>query len=112
MDGILEALEREHEVFRIANLRLGDQVSVGIVGWNRRRMVHMNLVISLSGDEQLFRKERAYVTKINNVLVQIVKHDWPHRWPSFIPDLVVVAKIGEWLSQLFKHFEALIGGSV
>lgn len=58
-----------------------------------------NLVISLSGDEQLFRKERAYVTKINNVLVQIVKHDWPHRWPSFIPDLVGAAKMSESLCE-------------
>lgn len=58
-----------------------------------------NLVISLSGDEQMFRRERAYVTKINNVLVQIVKHDWPHRWPSFIPDLVGAAKMSESLCE-------------
>ena len=24
-------------------------------------------------------------SKINNVLVQILKHDWPKRWSSFVP---------------------------
>ena len=38
-----------------------------------------NLIIKLSADETVFRRDRAYINKINNVLVQILKHDWPHR---------------------------------
>ena len=34
-----------------------------------------NLIIKLSADETTFRRDRAYINKINNVLVQILKHD-------------------------------------
>ena len=34
-----------------------------------------NLIIKLSADEATFRRDRAYINKINNVLVQILKHD-------------------------------------
>ncbi|KAK9671747.1 hypothetical protein RND81_12G051700 [Saponaria officinalis] len=42
-----------------------------------------------------FRRERLYVNKLNVILVQILKHDWPARWQSFIPDLVNAAKTSE-----------------
>jgi exportin-1 len=87
--------EREHEVFALQILDSVIKFRWGSLPLEQREGIKnfiSNLVISLSGDEQLFRKERAYVTKINNVLVQIVKHDWPHRWPSFIPDLVGAAR--------------------
>ena len=58
-----------------------------------------NLVISLSTDEETFRKERSYVGKLNVVLVQLAKQDWPHRWASFIPDLVGAAKSSEGLCE-------------
>ena len=58
-----------------------------------------NLIIKLSADETVFRRDRAYINKINNVLVQILKHDWPHRWQSFIPDLVGAAKTSESLCE-------------
>ncbi|XP_022744974.1 protein EXPORTIN 1A-like isoform X5 [Durio zibethinus] len=32
---------------------------------------------------------------ISEVIVQILKHDWPARWQSFIPDLVAAAKTSE-----------------
>ncbi|EXB29171.1 hypothetical protein L484_019696 [Morus notabilis] len=32
---------------------------------------------------------------ISDVIVQILKHDWPARWRSFIPDLVSAAKTSE-----------------
>ena len=58
-----------------------------------------NLIIKLSADETTFRRDRAYINKINNVLVQILKHDWPHRWQSFIPDLVGAARTSESLCE-------------
>ena len=54
-----------------------------------------NLVINLAADEQAFRTQRSYVGKLNVVLVQLAKQDWPHRWPSFISDLVGAAKTSE-----------------
>ena len=54
-----------------------------------------NLIIKLSTDATSFRRDRAFINKINNVLVQILKHDWPQRWGSFVPDLVGAAKQSE-----------------
>lgn len=53
------------------------------------------VIVQLSRDEASFRRERLYVNKLNVILVQILKHDWPARWKSFIPDLVNAAKSSE-----------------
>jgi hypothetical protein len=33
------------------------------------------------------------------VLVDILKQDWPHKWPSFIPDIVGASKTNETLCE-------------
>ncbi len=33
------------------------------------------------------------------VVVQVLKHEWPARWPRFIPDLVSAAKSSETLCE-------------
>ncbi|GMI78901.1 EXPORTIN 1, ARABIDOPSIS THALIANA EXPORTIN 1, exportin 1A, HEAT-INTOLERANT 2 [Hibiscus trionum] len=53
------------------------------------------VIVQLSSNEASFRAERLYVNKLNIILVQILKHDWPARWRSFIPDLVAAAKTSE-----------------
>ncbi|XP_050387160.1 protein EXPORTIN 1A [Argentina anserina] len=54
-----------------------------------------DLIVQLSGNESSFRSERLYVNKLNIILVQILKHDWPAKWQSFVPDLVSAAKTSE-----------------
>ncbi|XP_074560822.1 protein EXPORTIN 1A-like [Curcuma longa] len=54
-----------------------------------------DVIVQLSSNETSFRKERLYVNKLNVILVQVVKHEWPARWQSFIPDLVSAAKSSE-----------------
>ncbi|XP_043815380.1 protein EXPORTIN 1A isoform X5 [Manihot esculenta] len=53
------------------------------------------VIVQLSSNEASFRLERLYVNKLNIILVQILKHEWPARWRSFIPDLVAAAKTSE-----------------
>eukprot|EP00897_Mesotaenium_endlicherianum_P006301 jgi/Mesen1/569/ME000107S10808 len=53
------------------------------------------LIVQLCTTEATFRRERLYINKLNIILVQVLKHEWPHRWPSFIPDLVSAAKSSE-----------------
>ncbi|KAG2700889.1 hypothetical protein I3760_06G018800 [Carya illinoinensis] len=53
------------------------------------------VIVQLSSNEASFRVERLYVNKLNIILVQILKHEWPVRWRSFIPDLVAAAKTSE-----------------
>eukprot|EP01071_Lankesteria_metandrocarpae_P004817 Lankesteria_metandrocarpae@DN3708_c0_g1_i2.p1 len=39
------------------------------------------------------------IAKINETLVQVVKHEWPHAWPSFIPDLCAAARTDQQLCE-------------
>ena len=39
------------------------------------------------------------VTRACMVVVQVLKHEWPGRWPRFIPDLVSAAKSSETLCE-------------
>ncbi|KAL3846023.1 hypothetical protein ACJIZ3_003426 [Penstemon smallii] len=53
------------------------------------------VIIKLSSDDISLRRERLYVNKLNIILVQILKHEWPARWRSFIPNLVAAARTSE-----------------
>ena len=44
--------------------------------------------LHLAGDGARYRREQLLVHKLNTTLVDILKQDWPHRWPSFVADLV------------------------
>lgn len=56
-------------------------------------------VIAMSSDEQVLKKEKVFIQKLNLALVQIVKQEWPHNWPSFIPDVVGSSKTSETLCE-------------
>lgn len=87
-----------------------------------------NLIIKLSTDEAVFRAEKVFLNKLNLILVevwrclcqpclqavsfppsltlallpscfQILKHDWPSKWVSFIPDVVAASKTSETLCE-------------
>ncbi|KAJ0397591.1 hypothetical protein P43SY_001661 [Pythium insidiosum] len=56
-------------------------------------------LLQLSSDEMTLRRERAFVQKMDLVLVQVLKHEWPHNWPSFISDIVASSKTSEILCE-------------
>ncbi|KAL7509280.1 hypothetical protein ACHAXN_006343 [Cyclotella atomus] len=56
-------------------------------------------VIQISSSEESLTKERVFIAKLNLTLVQILKQEWPHNWPSFIPDLVGSSKTSEILCE-------------
>jgi len=56
-------------------------------------------VIQVSSDETLANSEKVFLSKLNLTLVQILKQEWPHNWPSFIPDLVGSSKTSEVLCE-------------
>ncbi|KAM3583599.1 Karyopherin transporter [Umbelopsis sp. WA50703] len=51
-----------------------------------------NIIVKVSSDEETFVKEKTYIGKLNMVLVQILKQDWPGSWPSFVPEIVASSK--------------------
>jgi exportin-1 len=72
----------------------------------------VSIIVKVTSDEVSMRKERSYVNKLNLALVQvrgsikryseldrlpfvpqqILKQEWPHNWPTFIPELVESSK--------------------
>ncbi|KAG0324890.1 Karyopherin transporter [Dissophora globulifera] len=52
----------------------------------------VGLIVKLSSDEATLVRERTLINKLNMVLVQILKQEWPHAWPGFIPEIVVSSK--------------------
>ncbi|KAG0048244.1 Karyopherin transporter [Gryganskiella cystojenkinii] len=52
----------------------------------------VGLIVKLSSDEATLVREKTLLNKLNMVLVQILKQEWPHAWPNFIPEIVVSSK--------------------
>ncbi|KAL6069759.1 Exportin-1 [Balamuthia mandrillaris] len=59
----------------------------------------VNLVIKLSSDAATMQKERFYLKKLNMILVQIIKQEWPRNWETFIPELVGASQKNESLCE-------------
>lgn len=48
----------------------------------------VEVIIGATSDEATLRREKTYINKLNMILVQILKQEWPHNWPSFIPEII------------------------
>jgi len=59
----------------------------------------VNLIIKLSSDYTTLQREKLFLSKLDMVLVQIIKQEWPHHWESFIPDIVGSSKANEALCE-------------
>jgi len=71
-----------------------------------------NLIIKIATDDASFRREKTFLNKLNLVLVDILKQDWPHKWPSFIPDIVGASKTNETLCENSMHILRLLSEEV
>lgn len=45
------------------------------------------MIIALASDPAAAKAQRVFLHKLDAVLVQILKQDWPARWPTFLADL-------------------------
>lgn len=43
--------------------------------------------------------EKLFLSKLNVILVQILKQEWPHNWPNFITDIVQFSQTSEVLCE-------------
>ena len=59
----------------------------------------VSLIIKTSSDASLAESEKVYLGKLNMILVQILKYEWPQNWPTFISDIVGASKTNESLCQ-------------
>eukprot|EP01051_Picozoa_sp_SAG22_P011996 SAG22_NODE_1207_length_5166_cov_4.472272_4_plen_277_part_00 len=54
----------------------------------------VELCIAMSQDEASLQHKKVYLSKLNLILVQILKQEWPHNWPNFIQDIVDASLAG------------------
>lgn len=59
----------------------------------------VGLIIKNSSDETTLTREKVYVNKLNIILIQILKYEWPKNWPTFISDIVGASKTNESVCQ-------------
>ncbi|KAF9072352.1 CRM1 C terminal-domain-containing protein [Rhodocollybia butyracea] len=52
----------------------------------------VTVTIEVASDEVTARKEKVYLNKLNIAMVQVLKQEWPHNWPTFISELVESSK--------------------
>ncbi|KAK6109291.1 Exportin-1 [Brugia pahangi] len=55
----------------------------------------VELVIKISSEEITSPQIKTYLQKLNLVLVQIVKQEWPKHWPTFMADIVGASKVND-----------------
>lgn len=48
----------------------------------------VEMILQTSSEESTMRRERTYLNKLNTTLIQILKQEWPHKWPTFISEIV------------------------
>ncbi|TEB36228.1 hypothetical protein FA13DRAFT_1810834 [Coprinellus micaceus] len=52
----------------------------------------VGITVKVASDDVSLRKEKTYINKLNLALVQILKQEWPHNWPTFMTELVESSK--------------------
>lgn len=59
----------------------------------------VGLIIKTSSDPVTMENNKVYLKKLNMILVQVLKREWPKNWESFISDIVGASKTNESLCQ-------------
>mmetsp|Transcript_4585 Transcript_4585/g.12407 ORF Transcript_4585/g.12407 Transcript_4585/m.12407 type:complete len:1103 (-) Transcript_4585:1209-4517(-) len=72
----------------------------------------VNKVIELSSTDDVMAREKMCLTKLNVVLVMIVKQEWPAHWRTFISDLVGASKTSASLCENNMAILALLSEEV
>lgn len=59
----------------------------------------VGLIIKNSSDPTVMDNNKVYLKKLNMILIQVLKREWPHNWETFISDIVGASKTNESLCQ-------------
>ncbi|XP_022175202.1 exportin-1 [Myzus persicae] len=57
------------------------------------------LIIKTSSDPATMEREKTYLNKLNIILVQVLKREWPKNWESFVGEIVGASRTNESLCQ-------------
>jgi len=98
-DAILETSKQDaSKFFALSTLRDMTNTRWKIVPLDQRlgiRNYIVTKIISIASNDETRRSQNSTLAQLNLVLVDILKQDWPHAWPSFISDIVGSSKSSE-----------------
>jgi exportin-1 len=102
-DAIIETSKQEASKFFALQV-LGDMINTRwkIIPQDQRLGIRNYIVgkaILYSSNEEIMRLNSTLLARLNVVLVDVLKQDWPHTWPTFIGDLVGSSKTSESLCE-------------
>jgi len=72
----------------------------------------VNVIVKYSADEAVLSREKMYLGKLNLILVQILKQEWPHNWDGFVPQIVESGKGNEILCENNMHILKLLSEEI
>lgn len=103
VDAILETSKQDASKFFALQV-LGEAIATRwkIIPSDQRlgiRNYIVSKIISLSNNEETMRKNHTLLSRLNLVLVHILKQDWPHAWPTFIADIAGSSRVSESLCE-------------
>ncbi|KAI9294610.1 exportin-1 [Neoconidiobolus thromboides FSU 785] len=52
----------------------------------------INLLLKDASTEAQLQAHKLYLKKLNLTIVELLKQEWPHNWPTFIPDLITSSR--------------------
>ena len=70
------------------------------------------VIIKLCSDDATYRAQKVIMSKLNLILVDILKHDWPHQWQSFLPELTGASRTSETLCENSMHVLRMLSEEV
>ncbi|EEB06315.1 nuclear export receptor Crm1 [Schizosaccharomyces japonicus yFS275] len=70
------------------------------------------VVIKNSSNEETLHREKTFVNKLDLTLVQILKQEWPHNWPTFISEIVSASKSNLSLCENNMHILLLLSEEI
>uniref|UniRef100_A0A7S0M413 Exportin-1 n=1 Tax=Cryptomonas curvata TaxID=233186 RepID=A0A7S0M413_9CRYP len=101
VDTILETTQCEQsKFFALATLENCVKYRWKVLPPDQRELIKayiVNVIIRYSSDEATLQRTKMCLGKLNLILVQILKQEWPHNWKDFIPQLVESGKTNETL---------------
>mmetsp|Transcript_14742 Transcript_14742/g.44368 ORF Transcript_14742/g.44368 Transcript_14742/m.44368 type:complete len:1072 (-) Transcript_14742:108-3323(-) len=72
----------------------------------------INAITALCQTENISADQRTFLNKMNLVLVDIVKKEWPEDWPDFIPQIVELSRQNEAICENNMHILRLLSEEV
>ena len=101
VDTILESTKCDQsKFFALATLETTVKQRWKVLPPDQRELIKsyiVNVIVRYSSDEAALQRTKLYLGKLNLILVQILKHEWPHNWKDFIPQIVESGKTNETL---------------